>query len=79
MSNMTGLGDHVAQINEASRNLEAGDARNAKRLDGIEARVNELFKRTGRPGAEWSSDLTDERKSAVEMCKSHHAQPLSRL
>lgn len=45
-----GLGDLVEQIKEASRNIELSNARKDKRLDSIEASVNELFRKTRRPG-----------------------------
>jgi hypothetical protein len=35
-----------------SRNIEKSDTLFTKRLDGIEESVNELFRKTGRPGAE---------------------------
>jgi hypothetical protein len=74
MSNMAGLGDLVAQIKEASRSIEQGEARVGNRLNSIEASVNELYKRTGRPGAEWTaSDETDERRSAIGCARSTRA------
>jgi hypothetical protein len=57
MSNYAGLGDLVEQIREASGNIRLADEKNSKRLDGIEASVNELYKRTGRPGG--YADLSD--------------------
>jgi hypothetical protein len=64
---MTGLADLVAEIKSASRNIEAGDARNAKRLDSIEQSVNDLFKRTSLPGGYADFSDTAERKDAAEM------------
>jgi hypothetical protein len=41
------------------------DDANRRRIDGITASVNELFKRTGRPGAYSDPRETDERKDAA--------------
>jgi hypothetical protein len=72
MSNQAGLGDLVQQTREASANITLADAKHDKRLDGIEASINELFKKTQRPGAEWTaSDEVAERKSAVGLCQIH--------
>jgi HK97 family phage major capsid protein len=79
MSNMTGLADLVAEIKSASRNIEAGDARNAKRLDSIEQSVNELFKRTGRPGGYTDFSDTDERKDAAAMVIAKHSIDVPRF
>ena len=46
MADMTGLSDLVREIREALTNISKANAKNAHRLDGIEASVNELFKRT---------------------------------
>lgn len=58
--------------NSLAPTLNRPDDQNRHRLDSVEASVNELYKRSGRPGAEWSGD-TDLRKSAVEYCKAHRA------
>ena len=60
---------------QASGQLDAGFG---QRLDGIEASVNELFRKTGHPGAE-SGDASFERKSAIEMCKSRHAITVNKV
>ena len=69
MSDMSGAGlaQLVKEIKLASENIRKSDDANRNRLEGLESRytsletsINDLFKRTGRPGAEWSSDLTDE-------------------
>jgi hypothetical protein len=54
-----GLAQLVQEIKLASENIRKTDEANREELEGIKASVNELSKRTGRPGAEWSSDLTD--------------------
>jgi hypothetical protein len=41
MSDMAGLSDLVAEIKEASRNIELGDARTGKRLEVIEPSCSE--------------------------------------
>jgi hypothetical protein len=54
----------VQEIELASENIRKSDDANRDKLERIESRyatlensVNDLFKRTGRPGGEWSSDL----------------------
>jgi HK97 family phage major capsid protein len=74
MSDMTGLNDLVAQVKEASLNIKRADAAFGQRLDGLENNVNELFKKTSRPGFGGErDDASTERKSAVEMCRMKHA------
>jgi HK97 family phage major capsid protein len=69
-----GLGDLVAQIREASQNIEAGDARMGQRLDGIEKSINELFLKSRPSGSAGDYDgEVSERKSVVEMCRIKHA------
>jgi hypothetical protein len=69
---MIGLGDLVRQIREAWANITVSDAATARRLDSIEQNVNELFRKTQRPGAEWTaSDEVAERKSAIGLCQIH--------
>jgi hypothetical protein len=70
MSSHAGLGDLVEQIRATSRDIAQADTRNSKRLDSIEQSVNELYKRSGRPGAEICDD-GDERKSAIGLCQIH--------
>jgi hypothetical protein len=45
MSDQSGLAGLVAEIRGASRNIELADNRHSKRLDGIEASINELYKK----------------------------------
>jgi len=68
-----GLPQLVQEIKLASENIRKADEANRQELEGIKASVNELYKRTGRPGAEWSSDLTDERKDAAAMVIAKHS------
>jgi hypothetical protein len=74
MSDMSraGLPQLVQEIKLASENIRKTDDVNREKLENIEQSINELYRRTGRPGAEISND-GDERKCAIEMCKSHHA------
>jgi len=85
MSNMSGAGllQVVQEIKLASENIRKADDANREKIEGLESRyasletsVNDLFKPTGRPGGEWGRDLTDERKSAIEMCRTHHNERL---
>jgi hypothetical protein len=46
MSDQSGLAGLVAEIRGASRNIELADNRHSKRLDGIEASINELYKKS---------------------------------
>jgi hypothetical protein len=72
MSDHSGVAGLVAEIRDASRNIERADARKDKRLDSIEQSVNELYKRAGRPGAELTaSDEAAEHKSAIGLCQIH--------
>ncbi|HEY2526649.1 MAG TPA: hypothetical protein VGJ20_01675 [Xanthobacteraceae bacterium] len=56
----------------ASTGFEQGDARIGKRLDQIEKSVNELYLKSGRPGAEWRCYDDIERKDAIELCAIRH-------
>jgi HK97 family phage major capsid protein len=63
------LGDLAAEIRKASTLLERGDAR----IDGIEASVNELFRKVGRPAFNYhGGDDGDERKDAIGLCLTKH-------
>jgi hypothetical protein len=57
MSNMQGAGlpQLVQEIKLASENIRKADEANRQELEGLKASVNELYKRTGRPGAERSN------------------------
>lgn len=72
MSDYAGLGSLVAEIKEASRNIELGDAETNKKLAAFEKSLNELWLRTGRPGREWHSDDDIERKDAIGLCQVKH-------
>ena len=86
MSNMSGAGlpQLVQEIKLASENIRKSDDANRYKLENLESRyaalensVNDLYKRTGRPGAEWTADdASFERKSAIEMCKTRHNERL---
>jgi HK97 family phage major capsid protein len=71
------LGDLAAEIRKASQILERGDAR----IDQIEASINELFRKVGRPGMGYSetADADFERKSATEMCMIRHAERVPKV
>src|SRR5262249_33736768 len=60
----------VDEIRHASMNLRDGDEKTNARIDGIEAAVNELLRKNGRPGAELTTDDSADfaRKSAIELC-----------
>jgi HK97 family phage major capsid protein len=70
------LSDLAAEIRKASQILERGDAR----IDAIEASVNELFRKVGRPGLSYSggNDADFERKSAIEMCRTRYNERVPR-
>jgi hypothetical protein len=67
-----GLAQLVQEIKLASENIKSADDANRHRLDGIEASVNELFKRTGRPGGYADHNDSDERKDAADMVIAKH-------
>jgi hypothetical protein len=71
MSDFGGMSDLIAQIGEVSRSIAQSDTKFAHRLDGIEANVNELFRKTHRPGPD-GGDFGFERKEAREFCKQRH-------
>jgi len=80
MSNMTGLADLVAEIKSASRSIEAGEVRTNKQLESMAANIDELYRKVGRPGAEWtaSDDEVAERKDAIEMCRARHSTKVAK-
>jgi hypothetical protein len=69
MSNQAGLADLVREIKDASANIRSADDETRRQIRAIEASVNELYKRTGRPGSFGDDCDTDERKSAIELCQ----------
>jgi len=71
MSDMTGIADLVAQVKEASASIAQGDDRFTKRLDGLENSINELYRKTSRPGG-FGGGETDERKDAIGHCIAKH-------
>jgi HK97 family phage major capsid protein len=74
-AHVTEIAELVAEIKTASTAIANGDSAVQKRVDKHEEAINELFKKTSRPGAEWAvdDDATFARKSAVEMCKVRRA------
>jgi hypothetical protein len=72
MSTQEGLADLSAQVKVASSALERGDARTNKRIDQIEASVNEIFRKAQRPGFSGDRDDTTERSDAAEMVRIKH-------
>jgi HK97 family phage major capsid protein len=57
----------VSQIRSASENIARGDSALGSRVDGVEASLNDIMKRMGRPGGEGFD--TDARASAIQLCK----------
>jgi len=81
MSDYTGtadLADLVGQVEAASLNIKRADKVFRERLDGLENNVNELFRKTSRPGV-GGDTCTDERKSAIDMCKSRRALTINKV
>jgi hypothetical protein len=81
MSNMSGAGlpQLVQEIKLASENIRKSDEANREELEGIKASVNELYKRTGRPGGHADSSDTDERKDAAAMVVAKHSIDVPRF
>jgi HK97 family phage major capsid protein len=65
----------VDEIRQASGAFERGDSAVNKRVDKLETSINELFRKTSRPGADWvaDDDAAFARKSAIEMCRTRRA------
>jgi hypothetical protein len=76
---MAGLSDLVREIKLASENIRKTDDANREKLEGIEANVNELFKRTGRPGGYADHRDTDVRKDAAAMLVAKHSIDVPRF
>jgi hypothetical protein len=74
-----GLAQLVQEIKLASENIRKSDDESRHRLDGIEASVNELYKRTGRPGRFGDNCDTAECKDAAEMVIAKHANDVPRF
>jgi HK97 family phage major capsid protein len=65
-----GLAQLVQEIKLASANIRTADDETRRQIRAIEESVNDLYRKVGRPGAEWSAgDEAAERKSAVELCR----------
>ena len=67
------LASVAAQIERASANLALADAKTGGEFAAIRKDLDELFRRTGRPGGSSDGfDASDERRSAITMCKTRH-------
>jgi hypothetical protein len=66
MSGQSGLAGLVAEIRDASRNIELADNRHSKRLDGIEASINELYKKIYSPQWQYNAHPPDFHLSLVQ-------------
>jgi hypothetical protein len=80
MSDMSGLGDLVDQIKETTHDIKRADDAFGKRLADVEKSINDLYRKTSRPGG-FSADLaaTDERRDAVELCRIKHALDVPKI
>ena len=63
MENLAGLIDEVRQ------HMALGDDATKQRFVAIEASINDLFKRLGRPGISTDGDYDFDRKSAIDYCR----------
>lgn len=70
-------GDWVAfteQLSAVSKALDESDAWLKERFGSIEASVNDLMRRTGRPGGDWTNtDAASERTDAIGLCRTRKA------
>jgi hypothetical protein len=57
MASDTDLTALVDEIRQASGAFERGDNAVNRRVDKLETSINELFRKTSRPGAEWVVDV----------------------
>ena len=74
MSDMSGaeLAQLVQKIKLASANIRTADDETRQQSRAIEQSVNDLYKKIGRPGAEWTgADGIAERKSAIGLYQIH--------
>jgi hypothetical protein len=80
MSDMTGLNDLVAQVKQVTDDIRVADSSFGKRLNSVEANINELYRKTSRPafGGE-REDASFERKEAVAMCQSRRALTVNKV
>jgi len=72
MSDMKGAGlaQLVDEIRLASANIRTADDETRRQIRAVEASVNDLYRKVGRPGAEIGDD-GDERTSAIGLCQIH--------
>lgn len=61
-----------AEMKAVSANLRDGDAAMNGRIDGLAKSIDELYRRTGRPGFAGERNDGDERKGAAELCILKH-------
>jgi hypothetical protein len=72
MSDYAGFSDLVDEVKQASSRIEHGDRQTRQRIDAIEASVNDLYRRAGRPdGSMLDSDVL-ECKAANDLCRNWH-------
>lgn len=65
--------DLIDEIRLASSTIERGNDLIGRRVDQVERSINEVMRRTGRPGAEHRGvDDSDERKDARDLCILKH-------
>lgn len=67
----TNTSKSLAEIKTSTTKLETGQKTLEAKFEAIETSVNDLYKRSGRPGYEMEGDVT-ERKSAIEYCQTRH-------
>lgn len=80
MSDYSGLSSLMDEIRQCSDAISLGDSKFTAGLKSLESSVNDLYRQTHRPGAEWHSadDEAFERKSATEMCRVRRALNMPR-
>jgi hypothetical protein len=64
-----GLAQLVQEIKLASANIRTADDETRRQIRAIEESVNDLYRKVGRPGGFSDDRDTDERKSAIELCR----------
>jgi hypothetical protein len=74
-----GLPQLVQEIKLASENIRKTDDANCEHIHAIEQSVNELYKRSGRPGGYADFSDTDERKDAAAMVVAKHSLDVPRF
>jgi hypothetical protein len=72
MSDFTGLADLVDAVKEASHNIKRADDAFGQRLDGIEDNINELFRKTSRPGPRAAVTSASSARKRASFCKQRH-------